>query len=225
MYKNMLSKFILIVFVSLITISGCDVDFGGTGSDGGDDDAEVSSTEEIAGTISDVSPNRDSGVENIDVTITNDNNVAFSTSTDSSGNFSIDANLDGSPEIEFTDPEDGDESLGKAILNVFPGVIMDLGDINLDDDGITFEDDTEVNFVGDLTEIDCTDDSGTIDVEIDGDDEDVEVLVQINSSTDIELDNGDDADCNDFFIGQDLEIDGELLVGDSVDADEITIDD
>nr|NIP30194.1 hypothetical protein [Candidatus Dadabacteria bacterium]NIQ16550.1 hypothetical protein [Candidatus Dadabacteria bacterium] len=138
MIKILFSKFIVIVLISIINIGGCDIDFGGTGSDN-NGDADISTTEEVQGTIIDVIPSRDSGVENIEVTITNKNNFTFSTTTNSSGSFSIDANIDGSPDIEFKDPEDNDTSLGKAILNVFPGVEMDLGNITLDNDGITFE--------------------------------------------------------------------------------------
>ncbi|NIP29718.1 MAG: hypothetical protein GTO02_05465 [Candidatus Dadabacteria bacterium] len=71
---------------------------------------------------------------------------------------------------------------------------MDLGNITLDNDGITFEEEIEVDFIGNLIEIDCDDNSGNIEVEIEGEDEDIEVLIQINNSTDIETDEGDDAD-------------------------------
>ncbi|MGH7884687.1 MAG: hypothetical protein ACRENO_03215 [Thermodesulfobacteriota bacterium] len=217
----------LIFFFTIIFIGGCDIDFG-TGTDngnngggGGIDDGEI-----VRGTIVDTIPGRSSGVSNIDITITDDDTEDQSTATTgSSGFFSIEGSFAGNPDIEFFDNDDSGNSLGVVILNVFPGARVDLGNISLENGIVNFLDDTEVDFTADLIDNNCSGNSGTVIVEIDldGTDNDLEILVQITNSTDIEVD-GLDADCGDFIIGQELEIRGILLIGNSVNATDIQID-
>ncbi len=223
-----ISKAAFLVFFIFIFIGGCDVDFGGGTDDNDNDngDSGVEIGEIVQGTIVDTIPTRATGVDNIEITITDeDTSDQTSETTGSSGFFSISGNFSGSPDIEFFDNEDVGNSIGIVILNVFPGAEVDLGDISLENGVVNFLEDTEVSFEADIIENNCNGNSGTIEVEIDLPDTDneFEILVQINSSTDIEID-GLDADCDDFIIGQELEIDGTLLIGNSVDATDIEVD-
>ena len=219
MIKNYFTISTIIVLLSLLNISGCDIDLIPA-----DSNESVDNNEEIKGTIISVIPSRGSGVENIGVKITNDDNFSYSTQTNGSGYFRIEDNVEGSLELEFTDPEDNDKSLGKIFLNILPGAKMNLGNITLNNNHIQFEDDKfEVKLTGDLIEIDCDENYGSIEVEIKGENEDVNVLVQLKDSTDIEKGDGEDANCEDFLTGQVLEIDGELITNNSIDADRIVI--
>lgn len=224
---KIISKASLLILFMFIFIGGCDVDFG-TGSDDDNDNGEtgVEIGERVEGTIVDTIPSRSAGVDNIDVTITDEETNDQTTGTTGvSGFFSLSGNFSGSPDIEFFDNEDGGNSLGIVILNVFPGAEVELGDISLENGVVNFLDDTEVSFEADLIENNCNVNTGTLVVEIDLPDTDneLEILIQISTSTDIEVD-GLDSDCNDFLIGQELEINGRLLIGNSVDATDIEVD-
>lgn len=229
MYQTakLFSKTTLLILFVFIFIGGCEVDFGGgTNDDSSNGDSGVEIGEIVEGTIVDTIPSRAVGVDNIEVTLTDeDTGDMTSETTGSSGFFSISGNFSGSPDIEFFDNEDAGNSLGIVILNVFPGSEVDLGDISLENGVVSFFEDTEISFEADIVENNCNGNSGTIEVEIDLPDTDneFEVLVQISTSTDIEID-GLDSDCDDFIIGQELEIDGVLLIGNSVDATDIEVD-
>ena len=213
------------VRVSTGSLVGVDIDieFGPTDNS---DSENIRDEEEVKGTVVDIIPSRDNDIEGIDVTITNDDGSSYSATTENNGDFSIEANIKVSSEscflqIEFTDPEDNDDSLGEECINILPGVKMNLGDITLDNNRIELEDKPSVNFIGEIEEIDCA--NNLVKVEIGSEVDDVRV--QIDNSTDIETDDGNEVDCDDFTTGDELEIDGELrnINSNTVDADSIVI--
>lgn len=219
---NTICKFMIVIILALAVSGGCDVEFGnsdrnnGNGGGGGEDE------ESVEGTIITVIPGRENGVENITVEITDEVTTdMFFDTTDNTGFFRVEGSFSGTPQINFADDDDNQNSLGRVFINVFPGSRIRLGDIRLDNGNVIFEDDTRVTFLADIIENNCADNSGSIDVEA-SNSTTVEILVQINNSTDLVRD-GDDITCNDFVIGQEVEISGFLLVGNTVDADRIEV--
>ena len=230
-FNKLFSFFSLLLLLSFFIIGGCDVDFGGTedddGGSGNNGNGNGSISETVEGTIVDVIPSRDSDVQDITAQIMDDDDLStFTATTGASGFFEIDGNFAGTPDLEFLDDDNNDNSLGQIIINVFPGARVQLGDISLENGTIVLNDDTTVTFDADITDNDCSDNSGSIEVEIENDDgDDVDVLVQINNSTDIEDNDGDDINCEDLLVGQEIEVSGELLgIGNNVEADRIEQD-
>lgn len=220
--KNTVSLFVLILFASFLLIGGCDVDFGTSENNGGGGDGNTG--ESVKGTIIDVIPSRENDVENITAQLMDDGDLStFSSTTGGTGFFDINGNFVGTPTLEFLDEEDNASSLGQIIINVFPDSRLQLGDIRLENGTVVLEDDLMVTFEGDITQNDCQNNSGSLEVEINNDNgDDVDVLVQINNSTDIEDNDNNDIDCEDLLIGQEVEINGELFgIGNNVEADRI----
>lgn len=225
-FKSHITKTSLMILLAIALVGGCDVDFGSDSDNGGNGNPGVDVGEIVEGTVVDTIPSRPAGQGNIDVTVADEDTFSqFTETTGNNGFFSIEGSFSGSPDLQFFDNEDSGNSLGIVIINVFPGAEVDLGDIRLENGNVIFLDDTEVRFDADLIENNCIGNSGNLMVEIDvsGTDDDPEILLQINSSTDIEVD-GLDADCDDLLIGQELDIRGILLIGNNVDASDIEVD-
>ncbi len=214
---SMLSGVVFLLLLSFFMIGGCDVEFGSGESGGGGNN--TSDTEIVQGTIVDIIPDED--IEGITVQLTEDtSNRMFSDTTSASGFFTISGEYAGSPEMEFINSNL--VSLGRVFINVFPGAKLELGNISLENGIIIFEDDTDVTFEGDMIVNNCTDNTGTIDVEAKNDQITTDIIVQISSSTDIVRD-GDDIDCENILVGQTVEVRGLLLIGNSVDASRIEV--
>ena len=223
--KNNYLSYISILILCLAISGGCDVDFGTSEDDSnGSNGSGDPTTETVEGTIVDTTPSRDNDVSNILVEVGLENDVAvFSDTTGSSGFFDVEGNFAGNTEIEFLDQDDNNSSLGIIFVTVFPSAIVKLGDLRLENGNVNFLDEVEVTFTGDVIENNCTDNNGSIIVEAKNDQTEVDVLVQITPSTDIESD-GDEIECDNILIGQEVEVKGELLIGNSVDALEIDIE-
>ncbi len=98
-----------------------------------------------------------------------------------------------------------------------------MGDIRLENGTIVFEDDNpNVTFDAEVTENNCSDNTGSIEVLAKNDQDEVNVIVQISESTDL-VDDGDDITCDDIFLGNDVEVQGELLSGSNVDATRVEV--
>ena len=196
-------------------VGGCDIKFG-TSEDNGQG---ISNMETVSGRVINVIPDMD--LEGIIVQITNSDDVTSEDITDSSGNFTVQGDFDNSPAVvKFLDSTD--TSIGDLNVNIFPGVDMDLGNLQIDDGTVTLNQDAMVIFFGDITENNCTGNNGSIDLKI----KSISVTVQINSSTDIERkSNNENATCEDFFIGQEVRVDGDLTspTGSIVIASDIQI--
>jgi len=206
---------ISVFILSFMQIGGCDIKFG-TSEDNGQG---ISNTEIVSGRVVNVIP--DTGLEGIIVQITNKDNVISEGVTDSSGNFTVEGDFDNSPAvIKFLDSTD--TSIGNLNVNIFPGVDMDLGNLQIDDGTVTLDQEAMVIFFGDIIENNCTGNNGSIDMEI----KSVDVTVEINSSTDIERkSNNQNITCDDFIIGQELRVDGDLTfpTGTIVDGSNIEV--
>ncbi len=213
---------ILLFLFSFLTIGGCDVDFGGGGDDNGGGGGGGSSDPEIVeGTIVDIIPDED--VQGIMVVITNEDNVEFTDTTNSAGFFSVSSlsrTFAGTPTLEFLDSNSN--QLGITNLTVFPTARVELGNITLENGTISFADPTEVTFEGDVITNNCVTNSGSIEVEAKREGVTTDVIVQVSTSTDVLRDN-DEILCEDILIGQSVQVRGELLIGDSVDADFIDL--
>ena len=206
---------ISIFILSFMQIGGCDIKFG-TSEDNGQG---ISNMETVSGRVINVIPNMD--LEGIIVQITNKDDVNSQDVTDSSGFFTVNGDFDNSPAvIKFLDSTD--TSIGSLNVNIFPGVDMDLGDLEIDNGTVTLDQEAMVIFFGDIIENNCTGNQGSIDLEI----KSINVTVEINSSTDIERkSNNENITCDDFFIGQEVRVDGDLTIptGTIVDASDIQV--
>ncbi len=108
-------------------------------------------------------------------------------------------------------------------MSVYPTAEVELGNISLENGNVNPLNETEVTFNGDISSNNCTGNSGFIEVDAENDQEQVTVIVQISESTDIIV-NGDDAECEDFLLGRNVEVQGEIPSINTVDASRIEVD-
>ena len=215
------NNILLLLLISYTLIGGC---FAGVVVTDDDDDGFIRNNERIQGAIVDVIPSRSAGVEDISVIVTDERTgKEFSDISENTGFFRVDGNFEGSPRVEFFDEDDGGSLLGTINLNVFPGARLDLGNIRLNSRTVVFEDDIEIDFDGKIVENNCAGMSGSITVEAKNDIS-VEVIVQVLNSTDIFDDNDSEILCDQLFRGDDVRIDGILLVGNNVEADRVEVE-
>ncbi|MBI2488055.1 MAG: hypothetical protein HYW01_14150 [Deltaproteobacteria bacterium] len=211
--SSLLGHIICILFISLSSLGGCDIEFSSDNdNDGGNGDQEAI----LKGTITSIIPNRN--LDGITVEVEDeDTGTLFPDVTDTNGFFQIEGGFSGSSvRLEFFD--ENQMQIALTSITVFPGAEVDLGDITINNRSVTFEDDIIVIFEGDIIENNCSQGVGTIEVTVD----DTEVIVEISSSTDIVRDN-DDLVCEDLLIGDQVEIRGELLINNTVGADRIEL--
>ncbi len=215
--------YLFFLFISLFTVSGCglDVDFGGDGDNG---NADVSHEETIEGTIRDV-PFAYEGasfvikacvVENGD--LRNCEVRAIEEDVSEDDKFSLKGNLD--PEVQVQIFETGDEfsRIGAGRIDVFPGAIIEIGNINIEDNESIVYDrgEVEITFNGEVDiegNKDCTDE----DDELNG-----EILIKISAEgsetvivtvrlDDTGIEGEDNPRCDQLAPGREIEIrDGEL---------------
>lgn len=209
-----------LLFLWFFLIGGCDVEFGsggdnnGGGGGGGGDEVET-----VQGTIVSVIPDQD--LEGITVEITVEDGAPETDVTDAGGFFSIEGPIAGDPMIEFFDSDSN--SLGAISISVFPTAQVELGNISLENGNVNRLNITEVTFNGDITSNNCTGNSGFFEVEAQNDQETVTIIVQISESTDLII-NGEDAVCEDFLLGRNVQVQGEIPSVNTVDADSVEID-
>lgn len=211
----LLGFIICILFISLFTTGGCDIEFSsdnnnGNGGGGGNQDST------LQGTIASIIPDR--SLDGITVEVEDeDTGTPFSDVTDNNGFFQIEGGFSGNgTRLEFLD--ENPTQIALTSVTVFPGAEVDLGDITISSGTATPDGDITVIFEGDVTENNCTQGVGTIVVTAD----DTSVIVEVSSSTDIMRDN-DDLVCEDLLEGNEVEVRGELLINDSVAADRIEL--
>ncbi|GIW47157.1 MAG: hypothetical protein KatS3mg078_1034 [Deltaproteobacteria bacterium] len=205
--------FTLIVLLAFFASGGCEVDFGGTNnnSNSGENNESI-----LRGTITSIVPDRD--LSGITVQIEDkETGSFFSDTTDSSGFFQIEGSFHGTLlRLEFLD--ESSSQIAITSVTVFPGAEVDLGSISINNGIVNIEGDIVVVFEGDVIENNCSGGTGTIEVETDS----TEVIVQVLSSTEITRDS-DELACEDILIGNEVEIRGMLLPGDTVQADSIEV--
>ena len=212
---------IAILAIALFAIGGCDVEFGGGGDNGGGGGGGGGSEiETIQGSVVDVIP--DEPLEGIIVDVSVDGIDLESGVTDDGGFFSIDGPIAGTALLEFT--SESGMLLGSYGVEIFPTAIVELGDITLEN-GVVKLDNTnpEVTFDAEVTQNNCTGNSGSMQVEARNDQGTTVAIVQISNSTDIIID-GDEVDCEDILEGRTVEIQGDLISSSTVDASRVEID-
>ncbi len=217
--NNVLHRGVIsLIILSFFIIGGCDIEFGGGDSGGGGGGGGNDEVETVQGTIVDVIPAQD--LEGITVEITVDNGTPETDVTDAAGFFSIDGPIAGSPQIEFIDSSSN--SLGKIGLSVYPTADLELGDITLSSGTVSFDSLAEVTFNGDVSTNNCTGNTGTLEVDAKNDQETVTIIVQISESTDLVF-NGDDITCEDILLGRNVEVQGDILSINTVDASRVQL--
>lgn len=209
---------IAILAIALFAIGGCDVEFGGGGDNGGGGGGG-SEIETIQGSVVDVIP--DEPLEGIIVDVSVDGIDLETGVTDDGGFFSIEGPIAGTALLEFT--SESGMLLGSYGVEIFPTAIVELGDITLEN-GVVKLDNTnpEVTFDAEVTQNNCTGNSGSMQVEARNDQGTRVAVVQISNSTDIIID-GDEVDCEDIIVGRNVEIQGDLISSSTVDASRVEI--
>ena len=207
-----------ILAIALFTIGGCDVKFGGGGGDNGGGGGSRQ-TETIQGTVIDVIPEQDIEGITVDATL---GSIIRSDVTDPGGFFSITGPLAGTAMIEFTD--DPGMFLGSRFIEIFPTARVELGDIILENGVVKLENvNPEVTFDAQVTQNNCTGNSGSMQVEASNNQGTATVIVQISPSTDLIID-GAEVICQDIRVGRRVEVQGDLVSTSTVDATRVEID-
>ena len=217
--------YLLFFFISLFAVSGCglDVDFGGDGSGNSGEGPE-----NIEGFIIDVIPKRDDGVSDLDIRIVNkettqnyqllkDCRIGASNSeaenpeqtTTAAGNFCVEGDFDPEAELRISEVGNEDSPLAVRKLTVFPGAMIDIGDIRLRGGNIEYTEDINIDFNidfrGRVSTKNCLENTGNIEVEIDSnkttDNNPIEVFVQIKSDTEIETGSIENLSCDSITVG------------------------
>jgi hypothetical protein len=202
-------------FLLLTHVAGCDVEFGGDGGGGG----HLTTYSVVSGQINEI--DGDSDTEGLTVTLEDEvSDSEYEDVTGASGGFEITGGFCGTSIVTITDAEG--EELGAFSIEVLPGSDTDIGGITVSSGSVTFEDDIITEFTGYVTENGCDGNSGTLTVEIDHDCDTVEVLVYVDSSTDV-TDGDNDIDCDEIAVGAEIQIDSVMDVGNSVDAFDIEV--
>lgn len=209
-----------LLFLWFFLIGGCDVEFGSGGNGGGGGGGGGGSdVETVQGTIVSIIPDQD--LEGITVEITVDDGAPETDVTDAGGFFSIEGPIAGDPLLKFFDQDSN--PLGTIGISVYPTAEVELGNISLENGTVNFLNVTEVTFTGDISSNNCTGNSGFLEVDAENDQGQVTVIVQISESTDLII-NGEDAVCEDFLLGRNVEVQGETPSVNTVDADRVEID-
>ncbi len=179
---------------------------------------EISSTEQIIGSVSRVIPERTDGVSNLLVRVTrSESSQNYEGTTSSNGSFSVTGNLDSEDaDIEFFDSSNAETRLGSLRLIIFPGAEINIPDLTLSNGNIDIDTlGAEIIFTGQVSKNDCSDEenTGTIEVEIPSGDKAVRVSVHVEDTTRIEIRNDDEFECDAITEGDKVEVDGEMVIG------------
>jgi hypothetical protein len=218
--RMILRGIISLLLLWFFLIGGCDVEFGGGGdNNGGGGGGGGDEVETVQGTVVIIIPDQD--IEGILVEITVDDGPPETDVTDAGGFFSIEGPLAGDPMIEFFDEDSN--SLGAISISVFPTAQVDLGNISLENGNVNRPNIPEVTFNGDVSSNSCTGNTGFIEVDAENDQGQETIIVQISESTDLII-NGEDAVCEDFLLGRNVEVQGDNPSANQVNADRVEID-
>ena len=214
-----LKTYLFFAIVSLFAQAGClDIDFGGGGGGGG-----VESDETIAGSVREVVPSVEDGVSGLFVRYTNEGDQeTYSDSTDSRGEFSLTGNLAPGGRLEFLESETADATLGSRRFTVFPGATLDIQDIRVRRGVLELSENVRITFRGRVSDKNCDNETGTLNVEIEG--RTADVLVQVTTATDIDIRTIEDPGCDEIVDGDRVRIDGTLEGGENVRATSIDVE-
>lgn len=218
--------YLFFLFISLFAVSGCglDVDFGGgTGND------DVEENEVIEGFIDEIDlPDISEDPELVvkAYVVKDETLECCKDTTSENDDFYIEGNLDPKAELRIFEGEDEDPLPGTITIPVFPGAMIYIRDIVIDDGPPEYRD-IEVIFEGQVASKNCVNEtsrSGSIKVEISSEGSKTEVTVNLTSVTDIERgDDEEDLPCEEIVEGRKVKTEGKLQIGNTVDAELIEI--
>jgi hypothetical protein len=213
---TLLAFVVCILTIALLTSGGCGIGFGDNSGDGGN-----VGPDSVQGTITSIS--NVSSTSGIEVQATDAANTRTDT-TDSSGFFQIQGFFVGSSlRLTFIDPNNNNQVLAVTSLTIFPGIQINLGNIAITDGNVVLSGNISVTFDGDISENNCSQNAGsntgTIVVTTDSTD----VVVQILSTTTITDSNNNTRGCGDLVSGGTVTVTGDLLMGNTVQANRIEI--
>ncbi len=213
---NLLIFSICILTISLLSSGGCGINFG---NGGGGTTLGGTTSGSIQGTTTSIN-NSSNSISGITVQATDVANV-FTTTTGSDGSFLIQANFTGSSlQIEFLDgSQTSPTNLGIINVNIFPGAGLNLGNITITNGVVTLGDGIIATFDGSITQNNCSGNSGTITVTSDN----INVIVQITSTTSIVNNNSQQLTCADLVSGATVNVMGTLLMGNTVSATRVQL--
>ena len=137
--------------------------------------------------------------------------------------FRIEGNLDPRAKLEFFD---GDSSLGTITIAVFPGAVIDIQDITIEDNFPKDDYYINIGFEGQVDSKNCVGDSsprGAISVKISSEGKETEVTANLTSGTDIERGDEEDLPCEEIVEGRKVRVDGKLRRDETVQAELVEI--
>ena len=215
--------YLFFLFISLLAVSGCglDVEFGGgLGTD------DVAKNEVVTGFIEEIIPSigEDTNVV-VRASVVKDETVFCCEDTTTVRNdFRVEGDLDPKVELEFL--ENGDSSLGTITIPVFPGAVIDIQDITIEDKFPKDDYYINIGLEGQVDLKNCVDDSsprGTMRVGISSEGNETEVTVNLTSATDIERGDEEDLPCEEIVEGRKVKVDGKLRRDETVEAELVEI--
>ena len=202
-----------ITLISLIFLSGCDIQFGGGGG-GGDGGAAF---ETLTGTLTMITPNT-IPVEGTVVVINDNLDLSFTLT--SSGFFMIEGLFSGNPLLDFREQEDS-APFAETFVTVYRGATVELGTINIENGRVILLDPTVTNFNGTVIQNNCVENSGTLQVQTRNTNPKVFVTVNITPTTNITGCRNEPCFCED--IGTKVKVRGILESNNVVTAGTLTI--
>ena len=213
--------YLFLLFISLFAVSGCglDVDFG-SGTDTGD----AEKNEEITGFIEEVIPDIGDSSLVVKVSVVKDETLLCCEDTTSvRSDFHVEGDLDPKAELEFFH---GDSSLGTIRIPVFPGAVLDIQNITIEDRFPKDDYYVNIDIEGQVASKSCLDDtssSGSMKVEISSEGKETEVRVNLTAATDIKRGDDEDLPCEEIVEGRRVKIMGKLRPDEAVNAEEVEI--
>ncbi|MGE5446310.1 MAG: hypothetical protein ACM3SR_17215 [Ignavibacteriales bacterium] len=213
---TLLAFIVCILTIALLTWGGCGIGFGNNGGDGGN-----VGPDSVQGTITSIS--NVSSTSGIEVQATDSANTRTDT-TDNNGFFQIQGFFSGSSlKLAFVDPNNNNQVLAVTSVTIFPGIQINLGNITITDGNVTLSGNISVTFDGDISTNNCSqnagNNAGTIVVTAGNTD----VIVQVLSSTTIVDSNNNTRNCGDLLSGGTVTVAGDLLMGNTVQANRIEL--
>lgn len=211
--KLLMFNVLSLVFISLLS---CDIQFG-SGGGGGDGD----SFETVTGTVTMITPSS-IPIEGTFVVI--NNNLDLSDTLSSSGFFMIQGLFSSDPAnptiLEFREQQDS-APFAQTSPIIYRGATVELGTITITNGVVDLPDPTVTNFNGTVTQNNCTENSGTLQVQTRNTNPKVFVTVNITPTTNITGCRNEPCFCED--IGTKVKVRGILQSGNVVTAGTLTI--
>ncbi|MGE5444940.1 MAG: hypothetical protein ACM3SR_10135, partial [Ignavibacteriales bacterium] len=113
--------------------------------------------------------------------------------------------------------------LGVTSVTIFPGIQINLGNITITDGNVTLSGNISVTFDGDISTNNCSQNAGNNTGTVVVTAGNTEIIVQVLSSTTIVDSNNNTRNCGDLLSGGTVTVTGDLLMGDTVQANRIEL--